>query len=195
MFTFKNGDTLQLKNIQYAEFASEETHCFEASVYFNNTLIGTVSNEGRGGANRFEPYAKFGSGYINISALDNPSDYAQEYGKNNRLWAGLDTRIKEEHPKHYIEWDDSYNDTSLEVWVSEQVFLWLCEKDYKKLIKSKIVYTEPQSDKPDAVYTMGLKGVRKINEHHIAWAKAKHKDWSILNDMPMDEAIKIFAKA
>lgn len=185
MFTFKNGDTLELRGIQYAEFASEETHCFEAKVVFNNKKIGTVSNEGRGGANRFEVHSSFGT----------QKDIENNWAKNNAIWASLDTRIKEEHPKHYIEWDDSYNDTSLEVWVSEQVFLWLCEKDYKKLIKSKIVYTEPQSDKPDAVYTMGLKGVRKINEHHIAWAKVTHKDWCILNDMPMDEAIKIFAKA
>ena len=33
-FTFKNGDELELKGIKHAAFASQETHCYEANVYF-----------------------------------------------------------------------------------------------------------------------------------------------------------------
>lgn len=47
---------IELKNIKYAAFASEETNCFEASVYVDGKKAGTVSNEGRGGADKIEPY-------------------------------------------------------------------------------------------------------------------------------------------
>ena len=48
-FTFKNGDVLELKAIKHAEFASHETHCYEATVYFNKKTIGWVNNDGFGG--------------------------------------------------------------------------------------------------------------------------------------------------
>ena len=47
---------IELKNIKHAEFASEETHCFEASVYIDGKRAGTVENDGRGGCNTYHPY-------------------------------------------------------------------------------------------------------------------------------------------
>ena len=58
-FTFKNGDELELKGIKHAEFASQETHCYEASVYFNGKIIGWVNNDVFGGSDTFnhkEPF-------------------------------------------------------------------------------------------------------------------------------------------
>ena len=40
---------LQLKNIKVAAFASEETHCYQASLYVNGKRAATVSNQGHGG--------------------------------------------------------------------------------------------------------------------------------------------------
>ena len=54
-FSFKNGDVLEIKGIKHAAFASQETHCFEGSLYLNNKRIGVVSNEGHGGCDRFDP--------------------------------------------------------------------------------------------------------------------------------------------
>ena len=50
---------IKLKNIQYAAFASEETDCFHASVWIDGKKAGTVSNDGRGGANLYSPYALY----------------------------------------------------------------------------------------------------------------------------------------
>lgn len=44
---------IELKNIKYAAFASEETSCFEAKLYLNGKPRGSVSNEGHGGPNFF----------------------------------------------------------------------------------------------------------------------------------------------
>ena len=46
---------IELKNIKYAEFASQETHCFEASVYIDGKRAGTVGNDGQGGCNFYHP--------------------------------------------------------------------------------------------------------------------------------------------
>jgi hypothetical protein len=47
---------IQLKNIKYAAFASEETACFEGSVYLDGKKAGFVSNDGQGGAMNFHPW-------------------------------------------------------------------------------------------------------------------------------------------
>lgn len=47
---------IELKNIKHAEFASEETNCFQASVYIDGKRAGTVENDGRGGCNTYHPY-------------------------------------------------------------------------------------------------------------------------------------------
>jgi hypothetical protein len=46
--------TLSVKNVKYAEFASEETMCFEATLYVDGKSVGRVSNAGRGGPNDYE---------------------------------------------------------------------------------------------------------------------------------------------
>lgn len=40
---------LELKNIKHSAFASEETECYKASLYFNGKKVGFVSNGGKGG--------------------------------------------------------------------------------------------------------------------------------------------------
>jgi hypothetical protein len=48
---------IELKNVKHAAFASEETDCFEASVYINGTRSGTVRNAGHGGPNEYTPWS------------------------------------------------------------------------------------------------------------------------------------------
>lgn len=47
---------IALRNIKHAAFASEETHCFSATVYIDGKKAGTVSNAGHGGPNDYEPH-------------------------------------------------------------------------------------------------------------------------------------------
>lgn len=48
---------IELRNIHYAKFASQETDCFEATVVIDGKVAGTVSNEGHGGNNMYHPFA------------------------------------------------------------------------------------------------------------------------------------------
>ena len=165
-FTYKNGDVIELKGIKHAAFASEETHCYEASVYFNGKKIGHVSNDGHGGADMFH------------------GDY--------KTWHDLEARIKTDHPQYHMEWDDSWNDMCMEVWCGEQVNKFLSHRDFQKYMKSKVVFIDPTSDKPNAVRYFSFKGVRKITQQHIDHIVAKYKDYKILNVLPEAEAWKLW---
>lgn len=53
--TTGGGAKIELKNLKYSEFASQETYCFEASVYIDGKKAGTVSNQGCGGCHSYHP--------------------------------------------------------------------------------------------------------------------------------------------
>lgn len=44
---------ISLKNFKHAKFASQETQCFGAAVYFDGVKIGDASNDGHGAATYF----------------------------------------------------------------------------------------------------------------------------------------------
>ncbi len=48
---------IELRNIKYAAFASEETNCFSADIYINGKKEGDVHNDGHGGCDFFNPHA------------------------------------------------------------------------------------------------------------------------------------------
>jgi len=48
---------IQLKNIKHSEFASHETHCFQATIYIDGKKVGTVENDGQGGCDNVHPHA------------------------------------------------------------------------------------------------------------------------------------------
>lgn len=47
---------IELKNVRYAAFASQETACFSATVYVDGVKEGTVENSGTGGADIMHPW-------------------------------------------------------------------------------------------------------------------------------------------
>lgn len=46
---------IELKNIKYAAFASEETYCYSATVWIDGVKCGTAENGGKGGATFIYP--------------------------------------------------------------------------------------------------------------------------------------------
>lgn len=47
---------IEFHNVKYADWASEETACYRASILINGVKVGEVSNSGQGGADRVHPY-------------------------------------------------------------------------------------------------------------------------------------------
>ena len=54
---------LEMKNIKHSEWASEETHCYQASLYVDGKPFAIVSNDGQGGSDRDYPHPKFKGDY------------------------------------------------------------------------------------------------------------------------------------
>lgn len=44
---------IELKNIKYSEWGSEETHCFQANIYLNGKKVGFCDNDGKGGCTNY----------------------------------------------------------------------------------------------------------------------------------------------
>ena len=47
---------IELRNIKYADWASQETACYQASIYINGVKVGETSNHGQGGADMVYPH-------------------------------------------------------------------------------------------------------------------------------------------
>ena len=47
---------IELKNIKYAAFASQETSCYEAAIYIDGKKAGVVENNGHGGSDNVHPW-------------------------------------------------------------------------------------------------------------------------------------------
>ena len=48
---------IELKNVKHSAFASQETQCFECSIYINGKRFGTARNSGHGGPTTISPNA------------------------------------------------------------------------------------------------------------------------------------------
>jgi len=163
----KNKPTIALKNIKHSEFASEETHCYQATLYVDGEKFATVSNDGYGGSDDVHPFSK-----------------------NYRDVQELEERIAATFPK----WGSSFGgsddmDTTLEIVCGDLVNQWLKRKDFKKAmrrvsyIKQGVegVYQCPAKFKPSPDMIAAIK-------EKAAWAKG----CTFLNELPEAEAMSLY---
>ena len=47
---------IELRNIKYADWASQETACYQATIFINGVKVGETSNHGTGGADMVYPH-------------------------------------------------------------------------------------------------------------------------------------------
>ena len=154
-----NQTRISLKNIKHSEFASEETHCYQASVYFDGKKIGTTSNQGFGGCD--DAYA--------------------DKGKESQ-WADMLDYIKTIPPVASEYFDDGLT-VDLELICGELVNDHLLMKDAQKITRGKIAFFEGEWDGSYRYYTTKGRDVRKL----IAHIRSKHPNATILNQMPLND--------
>lgn len=162
----------ELKNVKYAAFSSEETHCFTATLYLNGKRFCTVDNDGRGGPNRYTPF----NNYTDNELHDMISEINKELDK-----------IKEP-----VSWDPNIlMGRNLEIVVGELMNDYLTRLQLKRVLK-KIAYFDP---KDDGVYTMpASRKPTKANLELIKKAKWWNKDNILLNELPADKALEYLKK-
>tara|TARA_R100001509_G_scaffold119892_1_gene74175 strand:- start:1917 stop:2426 length:510 start_codon:yes stop_codon:yes gene_type:complete len=162
---------LEMKNIQHSEFASEETYCYQGSVYLDGKPFALVKNDGHGGCDYQYSHNKF---------KGEPKEYHEAMKKVNEYFKSLPKRDVGKY-----DWAPEGFDESFEGWCHEQVTNFLITRDVKRALKkNKVVYQK----KDDG--TMGLFDYN-INANSII-IKNKIPESVILNDLPIDEAVKIW---
>ncbi len=110
---------IEVRNLKHAAFASEETHCFEASVYVDGKRFCTASNEGHGGPDSYTPVK--------------PNQTSKELHKQiEQIGAQLPDENGYDFDAH----------TRFEIAVGHAVNHALIAKDLKKDLKKKIVFID-----------------------------------------------------
>lgn len=123
---------ITLKSVKVAQFASEETLCFQASVYLDGKRVAVASNDGRGGMTD-----------INDPKGGRASDATVE---------ALYKAAREQFPEHAADWDESQSNPkyqpsqySLIEWaIDDLVYEADLIKDIKRSAKKGLVYRLPE---------------------------------------------------
>ena len=158
---------LELKNIKHTQWASEETHCYQAALYVDGKPVAIVSNDGHGGCDRDYDHPKFKGDYrVTMKAVH---DYFKSL------------------PKEPSEWSEDGFAQQLEYWCADQVNEFLITRELKRKMKSHVLF---QLKSKDGVFQTKYhptvtKGEWVINKQAGVTRR-------ILNDMPFDEALVIW---
>jgi hypothetical protein len=112
---------LELKNIKHTSWASEETHCYQASLYVDGKPVAIVSNDGHGGADRDYPHPKF------------KGDYRAQMRDVSRYFSGLRRTA-------VTEWSPEGMEQCLEFWCCDQVNDWLSARELKSKLRKEFLF-------------------------------------------------------
>ncbi len=112
---------LELKNIKHSAWASEETHCYQASLYVDGKPVAIVSNDGHGGADRDYPHPKF------------KGDYRAQMRDVSRYFSGLRRTA-------VTEWSPEGMEQTLEFWCADQVNDWLSARELKSKLRKEFLF-------------------------------------------------------
>ena len=114
---------LELKNIKHTAWASEETHCYQASLYVDGKPVAIVSNDGHGGCDRDYAHPKFNDAF---------SVYCDKMLAVHAYFKSL--------PNTPSEWCADGLPQELEFWCADQVNDWLSARELKKKLKKEFLF-------------------------------------------------------
>jgi hypothetical protein len=161
---------IELKNIKHSEFASQETNCYQATIYIDGKKVGTVENDGHGGCDFVYPY----------QVAQQIDAYAKTLPKTVCSFIDPETDKPAEMEQTY------------ETIFGDILTSWLMSKDLKRLMSKRIVFVKEDGN----VYeTKALKADQlKLN---LAQSRLLEKlnAKTILNLLPFDQALTIYRGA
>ena len=157
---------LELKNVKHSEFASHETFCYEANLYVDGKPFAYVSNDGKGGSDRFDHDPRF---------------------KDLGIWKAVYLNLKRFCASEYA-WESLSGemvDGTIETACSSLMTDHLIRKDLNKALRkpcyldgNQIVSYKVSSKRPNV-----FDQLRR---------QLKKPDLVFLNELPKDEAFKMF---
>ena len=158
---------IELKNIKYAEFASHETSCYEATIYIDGKKVGTVDNDGQGGTDNVQPW-----------------EVAQQI---DAYAATL--------PKIVCSFDDPATGKPAEMAHNHETIFgelltdWLHAKDLKRAMAKRILFTGADGKIRETVSLKADQLQLQLARNNLREAL---KATDILNLMPFDQALKTY---
>lgn len=159
---------IELKNVKYAAFASEETSCFEATVYIDGKRAGTAHNDGHGG-----------STYMGPRELTERLD---AYGKTLPK-KPLGMNGKDGEPMFYEQ--------NAETIIDDLLADYLITRDVKRWLASKIMFTKVGKRGIFETKKLPKEALAKHLANPALRTKIKGCD-KILNLLPISDAVQIF---
>ena len=163
---------LELKAIKHTEWASEETHCYQASLFVDGKPVAIVSNDGHGGCDREYDHPKCKVDYR--ATMRAVHEYFKSLPKAESGLTNIDG----------TPWMSQPN---LECWCGDQVNDWLSTRELKRKFKSHVVY---QLKGTGALYQ--TKYHPTVTKGEWVINKQAGETRRILNDMPFDEALALW---
>ena len=165
---------LELKAIKHTEWASEETHCYQASLFVDGKPVAIVSNDGHGGCDREYDHPKCKGDYrATMKAV-------HEYFKTL--------------PNEPSEWSEDGFSQSLEGWCGDQVNELLSSRELKRKFKSHVLVQLKYKEGIFQIANNSNMATRHPTVTKGEWIidKQAGETRRILNDMPFDEALAIW---
>ena len=156
---------IELKALKYSDFASQETHCFHANVYIDGKKAGWAENNGHGGMTNIQP-------------------------------RGLYERIKlhtDKIPPRIVDFSGSKLtlEASPDGFIDELVTAALHEKDLKRAMKKKILFTR----KNQVFETQNFDAAKLSAAVNHPQVREKLDADEILNLLPIADALTLYVKA
>lgn len=165
---------LELKNIKHTAWASQETHCYQASLYVDGKPVAIVSNDGHGGPDRDYDHPKF------------KGEYRAKMAEVHEYFNGLPPSPFSYEGADGVMIHDSLPQT-LEGWCCDAVNDWLAARELKKKLKSHVLF---QFKYKDGIYQS--KYHPTVTQGEWVINKQSGETRRILNDMPFEDALAIW---
>jgi|TARA_X000001316_G_C918279_1_gene32444 hypothetical protein len=163
--------TLEVKNLSHYARGSEETPCYNATVYINGKKAIEISNDGRGGMDMQHQYPDIEERGI-VEQADNWCK--KKFGKESFTY----TSDGEEEVCSY--------DIDLEQYCHKVLYDWLDTKSLKKDMKAKYLFVEKGQ-------LMAYKRIANDTETSFKhFFEKNHPTSKCLNFLPFDDALKLY---
>ena len=166
---------IEIKNVKYSSWNSDETHCFKATLYIDGQRRFNVSNRGQGGPNEYNTLEN-----VKISEREKITMVTSS------LLYGYIKKINAELSKETVQCEDFTLKNSLELVVGKLMNEWLKLREVKKILK-KITYIGQNGN----VYTLPNAKIKptKDNLKKIQQASWWKNSYVILNDLPIEKVM------
>jgi len=174
---------IELKNFKHAEFASHETHCYEATVWVDGKRAFYASNDGHGGADFYEPLLNYTD--EDVSEGKEPIERRSEF---DAVMAKVEV-----HCDTLPKWGSQYGGedncaVTLEILIGNLINKKLIEKDLKKSLKNKVLFVTE-----NGIYQTGYGQKKPADQNLIDMVREENPDAIILNSLAFDEALEIYS--